>query len=173
MTVLRDNQEKAGYGWQFNDSEWCIGTRECSLHTGDYTLEGLGLEKRVILERKRDTKEIAANIYEERFTDELARLSVETDYAFVVCEFPWSRLAMYPAYSGLPLSLQRKAGTTGHFLVKRVSELMLDFPRVHWQFCDNRDAAQNFARTIFKRLVERCLFASKQRNEEISKNNSL
>ena len=152
-TVICDTREQRG--WTFAPSDWCAGTRVAGLPTGDYALEGCGLEGRILIERKRDTKEVAQNVLEPRFKDVLSRLSCSTDYAFVVCEFPYSRFHVFPNDSGIPRARQKGVRLSPHTLLMKVEELMLDYPRVRWQFCDSDAYARDFARGIFKRLVER------------------
>lgn len=154
-TVVRDTAEKAGFGWSFAACDWCAGTVPGNLPTADYALRGPGLDGRVLLERKRSTAELAMNVFEARFPDVLARMADECDYPFVVCEFPFARIADFPAGSGIPRGRHRSVRVTPHLLLKRVVELQLDFPTVRWQWCDNAAWAQAFARSVFKRLVER------------------
>lgn len=111
--VFKDTREKPGHGWTFPEDELCLGTQSKRLKTGDYTIEGW--ENDFIIERKASTAEICQNIYEYRFEKELVRLR-EFKYAFIVCEFSFDDVCMFPINSGIPKSLWHKVQMSVDFM---------------------------------------------------------
>lgn len=90
-TVIRDTREKTG--WYFFESQKCAGMIERKLDTGDYSLEGF--ENIVCIERKASVAELAANIVQKRFTNELHRMqSIPNRY--LILEFNLEDILGYP-----------------------------------------------------------------------------
>src|SRR6185312_8933976 len=95
--VIRDTREQLG--WTFAKHSPCLGTVSGTLKTGDYTLKGL--EETFVIERKRNTAEVAANVAQDRFWRELERLE-SFALPFIVCEFSLADVLSFPENSGIP-----------------------------------------------------------------------
>src|ERR1022692_1606102 len=96
-TVIRDTREQKG--WDFFEDDYCDGMIEKKLDSGDYSI--LGLENVFCIEKKRNTAELAKNIFEKRFFAELQRLE-KFDYSFLILEFNLIDVLNFPFGSGIP-----------------------------------------------------------------------
>jgi ERCC4-type nuclease len=90
-TVIKDTREKNG--WYFFESEKCAGMKERKLDTGDYSIEGL--EDKVCIERKASVTELATNITQKRFDNELQRM-ILIPVRHLVLEFSMEDILGYP-----------------------------------------------------------------------------
>lgn len=113
--VYRDTSEKLG--WWFQSSDVCEGTEEFNLFTGDYTIEGF--QEKLIIERKANTAELAKNIYEDRFEEELKRMD-SFKYPFLIFEFDMEDVLGFPVNSGIPQRLWPKLKTTPELLLSKI-----------------------------------------------------
>lgn len=109
--VLIDTREKTPF--LFPEGNLCTGSVIKKLDTGDYTLEGL--EDKLCIERKKVVSEIAQNITQERFKEELIRMT-NFKYRYIIFEFDWSSVLNFPYGCGLPKSVIRKVRCRGKFL---------------------------------------------------------
>lgn len=147
-TIIRDTREQEG--WLFNASKHYTGTICASLKTGDYTLQGF--EDIFTIERKGSVAELAKNITEQRFVNELERLQ-EMKYAFILLEFTLGDIISYPVGSKIPPSKWKKLKIRGHFVLKKFIEMQLDYPNIHFVLCGSN--GKEIASSIFKRVLER------------------
>lgn len=145
--VIRDSAEQARF-WDFEEDERCKGTIIQKLPTGDYTLEGY--EKVFTIERKGSILEFATNVVEERFTRELERFR-SFPHSFILLEFRIDALIDFPNGIKLPLGIVQKFRTNGKFLLRRTTEILLQYP-TQILFVDNR--GKQVANSIFKRIVD-------------------
>jgi hypothetical protein len=122
---------------------------EQGIPTGDYTLQGY--EEVFTIERKGHISEFAHNIFEDRFENELERLA-RFPHAFILFEFTMRDLLNYPVGSGIPRRRWGSLKFKGPFILKRVTEMMRDYPTIHFIFCG--DAGKEMASSIFKRITE-------------------
>jgi len=95
-----------------------------ALKTGDYSIKGL--ETAFAIERKASTSEIANNFFEDRFENVLQRLSV-LPYKFLICEFTLRDILSFPINSGIPKWRWKSLKVTGNFLLKKMTELQIDY----------------------------------------------
>lgn len=146
--ILRDTREKAGYGWTFDKKDDCLGMKLQGLETGDYTIEGL--ENKFCIERKFCTSEIANNIFEKRFEAELKRMD-EFDYPFLICEFNWVDVLLFPINSGLPKSIWHKTKMTNEIMQKTITRYQIQY-KTKWIFAGNygKEAAELLFRQVVK-----------------------
>lgn len=128
------------------------GTVTRKLDTGDYALQGL--EHVCAVDRKNSASELAGNAFDKRFERELERMRA-IEYPAVVCEFPWLHVSEWPDHSDLPWAARRRLRVRGSQLVKRITELQLEFPNVHWHFAGTPEAAREYTRSLLKRVAER------------------
>ncbi len=124
FTIWRDTREKVGHGWQFKQDEYCKGTIIKKLETCDYTIAGF--ENEIGVERKFSTAEVAQNIYEKRFERELQRME-QFKHGFMICEFDYTDVELYPINSGLPKSLFHKVQMSAKFLQSSLARYMIDY----------------------------------------------
>ncbi len=144
--VIRDTREQQG--WDFPKRDRCLGTDERFLKTGDYSVDGY--ESVFVVERKRNTSELAQNIIDDRFERELQRME-EFRFGFVVCEFNLEDIVRYPRNSGIPSSKWKDLRITPQFMMKRVHELQLRY-KAHWQFVGQY--GREYCSSLFKRILE-------------------
>lgn len=112
--IIKDTREQKG--WEFDEfNEFTVGT----LKTGDYTVEGY--EDVLCVERKGTFGELAGNLTEKRFWNEIDRMG-SFKYAYVICEFELKDIMMYPYNMG---KLQSKIKVTGPFLLRKIIEAEL------------------------------------------------
>lgn len=112
-TVIRDSREKQNHGWMFPETTECTGTVIETLKTGDYTLANW--QNDFVIERKATTSELATNIYESRFERELERLD-SFKYPFIICEFSFDDVAMFPINSGIPKSIWHRVKLSADYM---------------------------------------------------------
>lgn len=153
-TVLRDTNEHDGKGWIFPREDYCEGTVEKNLYTGDYSLDGLYDNKTFVIERKGSVAEFVGNITQtekwDDFKQELERLE-EFQHPFIICEFAYSLLETYPVGSNIPQKLWGKIRVKPKFLIKRFWEIALHF-KTKILFADA--GGQVAASSLFKRMNE-------------------
>lgn len=120
------------------------------LDTGDYSIEGL--ETILCIERKNSVSEIANNISESRFKDELDRMSSYL-YKFILLEFNLQDVLNYPKGSAVPPRMWSKIKIRPPYILKYLTELQTKHD-IHVIFCDNPAAAEEMAFSIIKRVNE-------------------
>lgn len=148
--VLKDTREKDG--WNFPESETCLGTKIATIKTGDYSIQGY--EKKLCIERKKSPEELAANLgkNKKRFDNEIDRMR-DFEHAFIICEFSLSSLLDFPHNTTIPNRYKSRMRITGYFILKCLMEYSLN-NNVHVLFADNARSAQALASSIFKRVLE-------------------
>ena len=151
-TVIRDSREKQGQGWWFAKGQTCHGTVIRRLKTGDYTLEVF--EDKFCIERKGSIKEFASNLIQDRFYNELGRMS-KMDFAVVLCEFDYSDMMTWPHFPGL--SREEKSTIDSRlsrwYLLQRTWELTIEFPSISFIYAGRW--GQEAAASLFKRVAEK------------------
>lgn len=151
-SIWVDTREKPTHAWRFSPSSWCAGSIQRKLDEGDYSVEGL--ESVVAVERKASPAEISNNLTDDRFARELERLSEKVAYPIIVCEFSQADLEAYPEGSNIPVSRRRFIKVKGPFLLRLLTQRMLEFPKIHWAFFESPERAREFTLALFKRAVE-------------------
>lgn len=134
--------------WVFKEGEQCEKILSQALPTGDYSLEGF--EDVFAIERKGCVAEVAQNVLQKRFENELARLSA-MPFPFIVCEFTVEQLMQYPANTDIPWKKRRFIKLRGPFILKRLCEFMVKYG-VPVIFAG--EYGQEVALSLFKRVVE-------------------
>lgn len=145
LKIVVDSREKYPYTFNGEDVELIYD----KLDTGDYSLDGLS--NHVIIERKMSVSEISQNLINKRFTRELDRM-VEIPHCFIICEFSLQNVLDFPTGANLPPKIFKKIKISGNFILKRMCEIMRDYPHVHILFCDNRYLAEEMTLSILKRF---------------------
>lgn len=148
--VLRDTREKANSGWLWEPSKFSDGTERTALKTGDYTIEGF--EDVLCIERKATVEELAMNLTEKRFFDELERMS-KFKFKFLILEFTLTDVDLYPESCDLPQTVKNKIQMRGKFIIHKLTEIQLKYG-VQVVFAGNRNNGWLYVSSIFKRLVE-------------------
>lgn len=120
------------------------------LDTGDYSIEGL--EDLLCIERKNSVSEIANNISEARFKAEILRMN-DYLYKFILLEFSLQDVLNYPIGSTVPRRLWSKIKIKPAYILKYLTELQIKH-NINVVFCDNPEAANQMAFSIFKRVNE-------------------
>lgn len=149
-TVIRDTREQLG--WSFLARTPCAGVIDQALPTGDYSL--VGCETKFVIERKRNTAEIAANIYEDRFEREMERLSL-FEMKYIICEFTLDDVFTFPKNSGIPYNKMRYIKVRPAQILSKLQRIESVFG-IHIIFGGN--SAKYYASGLFKKAAERYLW---------------
>jgi len=144
FNIIVDTREQKP--WAFAS----CNTIKKKLDTGDYSIEGL--ENVLCIERKNSVSEIANNICEDRFKDEIKRMS-NYFYKFILLEFNLQDVLNYPRGSSVPSRLWNKIKIRPPYIIKFLTELQT-IHNIHVLFCDNPIAAEEMAFSIIKRVNE-------------------
>lgn len=148
MKIIRDTREKTGWEFPFYDD---VEIESKKIDSGDYTTELL--QNKVVIERKASTSEIANNLGRKtakaRFYREFDRMEDMTK-AYIVCEFPESKVYEFPHNSGFSRAQISKIRMNGKYLRKLLGKIEDDYPNVEVIFCENRVAAEAFTYDILK-----------------------
>ncbi len=149
FVVKRDSREKVGY-WNFLPDENCAGTIKEGMKTGDYTL--LGAEHLLFIERKRNTGEISLNLgaKSKQFQAEMER-GKEFPYRFLICEFGWDQLQVFPRDSGIPPKYWKKIQMSGPVLITKLIDLQV-FNGIHIILTSGSVQASKIAYSIFLKV---------------------
>jgi len=138
FTVLVDTREQRPYtfeGLRANADQGHalihVPTVRGTLHTGDYSIKGLG--EVVVVERKSKEDLYASVGRRENFEDRMRRLCLEHSVAAVVVEAQLDELLSDPPRHS---SLHPKA------LNRTILSWMVRWPRVHWLLCPGRVVAE-------------------------------
>lgn len=122
FTVLRSGQEKRDF-WDFSADDYCKGTEQCALKTGDYMIKELpGLI--FTIERKNSVGEVYNNLFEKRFSDELVRLQ-EFKYRFIICQFDAKDVVNFPYNSGIPSRYWEGLKANGNYIMSRLTHFTI------------------------------------------------
>jgi hypothetical protein len=122
FVIIKDTREKQS--WQFNKTQYCAGMEIDTLTTGDFTIRGL--ENILSLERKASTSEIATNLFEKRFYNELKR-GQQLKYFFIVCEFTLEDVINFPYNSTIPNRFWKKLRMNSGLMLKKLLEIEIKY----------------------------------------------
>ena len=141
MIIIQDTREQQP--WNFNSYNECSAQICDTLKTGDYAIQKY--PSLIILERKKSVGELANNLgkHYDRFVRELERMQ-EYTHRYVICEFSYEKLLMFPKGTNLPRRVRSKIRMSGKFLAKRVNELMTCY-ETEFIFCKDKFEAQDKA----------------------------
>ena len=141
MIILQDTREKEP--WKFTSYQQCTGQIEYKLDAGDYALDQD--EFLITIERKKSVAEISGNLgmRYDRFMKEMVRMQ-QYRFRYVICEFSYESLLMFPKNSKIPYKMRRKVRMNGKFLAKRIDDVNEEFG-VEFIFCNNREEARDKA----------------------------
>lgn len=150
FTVVRDTREKPQYGWRFSEDAYCNGTITAKLDTGDYSI--VGLEDVLCIERKRTIDEFAHNCIEKRWQSCMKRMA-EYKYKFILFEFSWNDINMYPHSSKAPRKIKRNIRISSKFIRKNI-HIAREQYGIHVLVCGNTIRAEQIAYRILKKAYE-------------------
>ena len=145
--ILRDSREKVNHGWEFPEDSNFAGTVIAKLKTGDYTIQGY--EDILVVERKATITEWAANVFQDRFKNELERMR-SFKFAYILFEFSLEHLLRFPYGTTIPK--QQWPPYDGAVLLRKTLEFQIEYG-VHMWMCDDADNASKLAHSLFKRIV--------------------
>lgn len=146
FNVIRDTREQRPWGLVHTSVAEII---EHKLDTGDYSIQGL--EDKLCIERKKSVSELAGNIIDKRFKNELERMA-KFKYKFLILEFDCSHIEIYPAGTNIPQKVRDKIRVTGPFIMKMLAEIQV--LGIHVVFCSNARYAETVAINIMRRVHE-------------------
>lgn len=142
-TVLVDTREQQPHS--FHDEERCTATISATLETGDYTLRGL--RDKLCIERKGSVSELASNITQKRFYNELERMK-SYKYRYIICEFFLGDILRYPIGSGIPKFKLKYIKVTPNFILSSIHRISNEYG-VNVVFCGDRGSAHKFMISLF------------------------
>lgn len=150
MDIIQDTREKEP--WMLTSFADVATQTVETIDAGDYVI--LGRETLITIDRKKSPTELANNlgIHKDRFDRELGRMQQYT-FRYIICEFPYEKLLMFPKGCGLPLRVQRKIRAKGKYLARRVKFLSEKY-KVEFIFCTSREEAQEKAMELFREALE-------------------
>lgn len=121
FNVLVDTREKHPL---FLNSKLINKVIPYKLDTGDYTIQGH--ENNLCIERKGCTGELAANIVEKRFQNEIERMS-NIKHSYLLLEFSIDNVFSFPKNSGIPKYRQKYIRISSKFLISRINKYERDY----------------------------------------------
>jgi ERCC4-type nuclease len=145
FTIIVDTREQQPWEFEY------YSKANRKLDTGDYSIEGL--ENIFTIERKKSVAEIANNISEKRFNNALSRLK-EYKYKFLLLEFSLDNVLDYPVGSTVPKKTWEKLKITSKYILKYLTKIAIEH-NIQIFFCGNKDAAEEMAISIMKRVFEK------------------
>lgn len=147
FTVIIDTKEK--HPWSFCSAA-ILEIKYQHLQTGDYTVEGL--ESVLCIERKRSVSELATNIHEPRFADELQRMTL-FPYRYLLLESSLQKVIDYPMYEDLPPKILKKIKLSGKYILKCLNRIQVKYG-VNIIYCGNTTNAIWVATNLMKEVVD-------------------
>lgn len=148
FNVIVDTREQTP--WTFTGSSSIAEIKHQKLDTGDYSIEGL--EDILCIERKKSVSELAGNVTDKRFIRELERMA-KFRFKFLILEFDYYAIDIFPQGSTIPKSLQSKIKISGAYIMKILSEIQIKYG-IHVITCMNSNYAEHVASNIMKRVIE-------------------
>jgi len=150
MIIVQDTREKIP--WDFTTFEGCSGQVVETVSAGDYVIKGK--ETLITIDRKKRPAELANNLgmHIKRFENEMERMQ-EHEKRYVICEFSYERLLMFPKGTGLPKRVTRRIRVSGKYLAGEAARLSEEY-EVEFIYCQNRAEAQEKAMELFKEVLE-------------------
>lgn len=144
MIILQDSREKQP--WLFSN----YIQEQVALKTGDYQIKDHPFL--ITIDRKKSVTELANNVVSKRFEKELVRME-PFRFKYVICEFPYKEVEMYPQTAKLPPKLKAKIRVKGRFLIKELGQLS-ELYCVDFLYYNNRYDAKIKAEELLKRAYE-------------------
>lgn len=129
--ILVDSREKNPYIFK---NEFHV----CKLDTGDYTLDGY--PHMFAVDRKASVSELAHNLIEERFKNELERLAL-IPHSYLLLEFSIEDIIRYPIGSDIPKRRWRYIRIKAPFILSALTKISLKYG-VHIVYGGNRPNSQ-------------------------------
>lgn len=145
FNIIVDTREQLPWEFGFHT------TSKKKLDTGDYSMEGF--ESILTIERKKSVSEIANNITESRFKNELERMS-KIPHSFIIMEFNLQDIYSFPIGSDIPKKMWDKIKISGNFIMKYLIQAQLNY-NIHILFCGDAENAEKTAISIMKRIYEK------------------
>ena len=146
FNVIVDTREKQP--WDLVGGK-VLGAIHKKLDTGDYSIEGL--EDKIAIDRKASVNELAGNINQKRFKDELMRIK-EFPHAFIILEASASDVYGYPDSADLPPHVRKKIRMNGNFLMKCLSRMSIAYG-FNLIFAGTRSNAQRMAVQLMEEVA--------------------
>lgn len=146
FNVIVDTREKSP--WDLTSSS----IREIKyqkLDTGDYSVEGL--EDQLCIERKMSVSEIAQNVNQKRFANELERM-LGFRWKYLLIEATFDEVSNFPVLSDLPPNILKRLKVKGPYLVKCLTRMQTKYD-LHVIYCGNRSNASWIAQNLMKEAV--------------------
>lgn len=147
--VIQDTREQQP--WDFSYFPGFAGLEKRKLDAGDYTI--FGQEKKIAIERKKNTGEIAINFGSKlaQFQKEMQRLYA-IERKIIVCEFPIDHIYSFPVNSGIPQNKHKYLRISANYLAMKVDNFKNTYG-VEFIFSGNKMQAELDVYNIFQEIL--------------------
>jgi len=148
ISIIIDSREQTPFS--FASFEYIDNIIVRKLDTGDYSIDGM--EDLLCIERKMTVAELAMCLTKPRFFNELDRMT-NYKYRYLLCEFDYYHIDVYPENSDIPLSKRKNIRIKGPFIRSKIIEMTLKYG-INVILCGNHSYAEDIAATIMKKVWE-------------------
>jgi hypothetical protein len=147
--VIQDTREQQP--WDFSYFPGFAGLEKRKMEAGDYTI--FGQEKRIIIERKKSTGEIAINFGKKlsQFQKEMHKL-YGVERKIIVCEFPLDHIYSFPVNSGIPSNKHKYLQITANYLAMKIDKFKGTYG-IEFIFSGNKTQAEMDVYNIFQEIL--------------------
>lgn len=139
MAIIIDTREKHPY--TFKDA-FVVA----KLDTGDYSLEGY--ESIFTVDRKATVSELAGNLTQKRFRNEMERMST-FKHAYLLLEFSFDDILRFPYGSDIPRRRWKYLKVKAPFIISALSTISINYG-VQIIYAGNRDNAHDILVSLLK-----------------------
>ncbi len=143
--VVVDTREKNP--WCFENAEYVTCIINEKLDTGDYCVKGL--ENKLCIERKQSVAELAKNLTQDNFKNELRRMQ-KIEHRFLLLEFSMEDVIDYPIGSDIPKHKWDSVKVRGKTILGFIESIMIH-RKINIVFCGNRTNARDTAHRLMKK----------------------
>mgnify|MGYP003403613170 CR=1 FL=1 len=137
--ILVDSREKLPYTFS-------TPFQVCKLDTGDYSLDGYS--HIFTVDRKASVSELAGNLTQKRFKNELERMA-KIPHSFLLLEFSFDDILRFPYGSDIPRKRWRYLKVKAPFIISSLSTISIHYG-VQVIYAGNRDNARDILMGLFK-----------------------
>jgi len=119
-----------------------------TIHTGDYTIAGM--EDKICVERKASVSELAQNIIQKRFINEIERMG-PFKHKCLLLEFDGDDIMKYPVGSDIPKRLWSRIRIDHGLILSKLSEFQI-VHNIHVLFAGDPENAAILTLRLFKKI---------------------
>ena len=145
--VIIDTRERKPFQLEF----YGYNVIHKKLHTCDYSIEGL--ENFITIDRKASISEVVQNLFYgyTRFKKEMIRC-LDIENAFLVLEFPFEYVSIFPHSSGIPKRKWQGLRATTEGIINKLDLIYTSYG-VKTIFCDSRLEAEQVTVKLLNKAI--------------------